>query len=207
MGVRMKFLIFSFISLLLLRNPATADVIYVWEELTPSPAGIQFEGRISIDDIAWRSGGPLIGLDATPDLSCESGGVTGMFGPFFDPNQQEDPCYRLTFYTHYSLGIRDDGVLTGYLYYFDSGMDFEVGMYGADVWNVSIFTFGAFGTGCNDLPREDCSGATGRWVLDRSTLPVPEPSALLLFIGGIAGLMFGALTKSGDRTAKCASLM
>ena len=201
MGVRMKFLIVGFISLLLLGSPATADVIYNWEELTPSPAGIQFKGRISIDDFAWRSGGPLVGLDATPDLSCESGGVTGMFRPFFDPNSAEDPCYHLAFYTHYSLGIRNDGVLTGYLYYFDSGMDFEVGMGGADIWDVSVFTFGAFGTGCNYLPREDCSGATGRWVLDRSTIPVPEPTLVFLVAIGLAGLSLRAFNMSCGRKA------
>ncbi|HET8552495.1 MAG TPA: PEP-CTERM sorting domain-containing protein [Gammaproteobacteria bacterium] len=169
---------------------ASAGVIYHWQQLTTSPTISSSSGILEISDQAWLSGhieltqtcayflgGCSPSLADSPILTFEFG-INGMTPVHGTP--APDDFSKL----NADLDITSGGLLSGNLYGEDFTGRVDIGGTPGQ-WEVGTWVTDE---GCwMDIEHPFCSGATGRWVLDRSTIPavpVPEPASLpLLFLG------------------------
>lgn len=171
---------------------ASAGVIYHWQQLATSPTISSSSGTLEISNEAWLSGhidltqicasfggGCLPSVADSPILAFDFAvnGLTPVYG-----TPAPDDFSKL----NANLDITSGGLLSGSLYGEDYTGSVQVGGTPGD-WEVGTWVTDE---GCwQDMVYPYCSGATGRWVLDPSTIPavaVPEPSPLPLFFLGAA---------------------
>lgn len=214
---------------LMTAGSAQAGVVYNWQTVDTLGNTTTLNGRIEITDNAWRSGhidheytatcppncydlDPSRGLDlsdpSSPVISFAFA-VDGLEHESFDINY-----LRGTGFWAYS-GNHFDGITVGRT--IDGSINAGtgekgVGMESLDgIWTITTFSSDRVYAPCRDASTSDvdpdalsrCSGMTGRWMLDASTVPnlaqLPTPSQVPL-PGTLALLGIGLLAIAKRRT-------
>jgi hypothetical protein len=202
--------LFSFVSLFIavgfLSAPAYAGVVYNWLQLDSSSDIHASSGKLVVTDDAWQSGS----IDMTkysPLRQCSNGPAAGCSIPdspvlFFKFSSAEirfsaeeqfpvilAPRKGFSDYggndeIEMSLSFGSNALLAGDIYAKNSVTEVGMGSNPQGVWNIY-----ELGTDAGGICFYHCSGATGEWVLDPRTVPVPEPGTLGLFGFGLLGLV------------------
>lgn len=196
---------------------ASAGVIYRWQDVTIDPDVGAQTGYIEFSYDAWRPGGtlsddgvtgapdsfldPLIGVERLVwdnpsqvgfnrglDLSLESCSENASCAAGF-PDFEIFADWGGDFLSGSRVDVTFGALLTGRsLSFTNVEMGFVMHSTGA------LWTIDEMGTDFGGNCHTGCSGGTGLWVLDLSTLPpvrVPEPSsAVLMLIGLAAGVAY-----------------
>lgn len=212
MGVGFMRWVLGVFCALWLSASAQAGVVYNWENLTPTNGGDTFSGTVILSDEAWHSGGgsyeQVFSINSLPDVGgcpyrVEDGGIedfifgssgwrdfeSGLVDGILDAYCEEPRALPVLYVFEFGFIVMD-GYLAGGINWF--GLNDEVRAGGDEIWEVTLISSddsSAFG-GCAHDHTPECLGATGRWVLDASTVPVPEPSTWFLLITGISLLSF-----------------
>ena len=199
---------------------AQANVVYDW---VPGMPGTTTKntgtvetvgGRIVVTDAAYRSGS--LSVDYRPETGYGDPSATESLdqlnrrlrnGPFVRGGLDIQPgggaslapgrndFVDLGLSLTANLIFRDDGYLGGDLFEFDVSDNFRAVGAGTS-WSVNDINSDVFLDECNGSSDVPCSGGTGYWQLDRSTLPasVPAPSVWSLFGIGVVGI-FGVFAR------------
>lgn len=184
-------------------SAAGATVVYHWTPTSSSQTMQTLSGTLEIDNAAWYAGSidydftRSMGDPGDPNspiiaslLTVSSVPIGSAFDVRIDP--RSDGGFA-TWHMHANLGFdHTSGLLTGNLYVNNSESDYtmssnDVGSLWAITGFNTDFSLGqCYHTGV-------CSGATGVWTLDPSTIPVPEPGTLglTLFGFGLMSVAFG----------------
>lgn len=208
----MKALIISVLAAfgLIASGGSAAGVIYHWEQLTSSSTIDSSSGTLEIADAAWLSGhidldqncayfegGCSPSLDNSPILTFEFA-INGLSAIDASPNPAGFSILTAL------LDVDSNGQLSGSLY----GRDFTgfASLFGTPGdWSVAKWSSDE---DCwLGVPNpEVCSGATGHWVLDPSTVPtvsVPEPNPLpFLALGALVILTAGYRLRRRESRAR-----
>jgi hypothetical protein len=198
--------------------PATAGVIYRWQDITPNPHTGAFEGLIEFSYDVWSPTGHLVtsgagfrgfsslegiqgierfvwsnpsgvGLELQIELATRSCANFELPDACNSPGGEPllIPISGAGFYTA-EFDVTLGAILQGFLDVNDSTTNLLMG--GGSLW--TIHDTGSDGPGICFFNDGRCSGSTGLWVLDLSTLPpagVPEPSTLALAAVAVAVLL------------------
>lgn len=214
------------LALIISSMPASAGVIYRWQDITPDPEAGAFEGYIEFSDAAWRPGGHLFqegSFNGTPGSLRPTQDIerftwtnpSGLgFGVFQGIGMALTPCSALdaalqdycepgdTFLTSGHTGVRFDfditfgALLTGALSVDTDQAFVRMGSGSGPLWTIGG-TASEVGGACYSLFPTGCSGSTGIWLLDLSTVPtsVPEPSTAGLMLLGLSALLAARLQR------------
>ena len=186
-------------ALMVLTTAAQAGVVYNWSPISAPPVLEGTAGRIEITDRAWRRGNLYeIYSEGMPfKTSLLDLEFTGVDGSGHDirimPRKfLSNPDADVGIFYDLDLTFNGRDPLSGSL---DAGDQFDtiVDFSGGPVWTLADF---ASDDGTCFIDEPSCSGLTGIWNIDPTTIPtgsstsVAEPSPLLLFAGGVllAGL-------------------
>lgn len=199
---------------ILFSSPVWAGVVYNWQTIDAAGYAADwqgtpatFTGTIEIDDDAWRSGSVS---HANEPICFDCGSATDLSDP-------SNPVLRFAFNGHEASGSRGldiryrtgEGAIfnligefnlslaalaTGSIYA-DSGETTVIMASSGSVWTINVFASDA-GPFCYEGPPyysvPSCTGVTGLWVLDLSTIPVPAPATLALVA---LGMVVGSLKR------------
>lgn len=189
---------------------AAADVVYRWETIDAKVTTAPIVGQIVVSNEAWRAG--VVYFINNPCLNagtCEDPN---------NPGNPDSPVRSLTFYMegtrngvnlYYVNTDGDNGddqksgvgatlgavLASGGIFNAGSMDYFSMDADAAGLWTVRA-AYSEIGESI-ELPDGDtrpcwqgflCGGETGRWELDRSTIPIPEPSTFVLAAIGLAAV-------------------
>lgn len=212
----MKILINVCLALCVLTTSAKSGVVYNWVEDSPSNIGVTFTAWIEFDESVFLNGGFNASLDTetecigeTQSPFCSSIPFDFSFTATLDGAGSaflggvEDLFYQGPLETEFNMEISTFGDLLVGSFYAGESDDSDIHFFTeTDENGLATMTLLPFvdtpglRTPCNTnadweapLEEQPCGGATGRWVLDRSTIPrVPAPAPISLFIMGLVGL-------------------
>jgi hypothetical protein len=188
---------------------AHAGVVYNWHQLSPSDGIKSSYGKLEVTDAAWRNGSldvdyesatvyPPSGIPIIPDSKILNFKFD-INAPVGDREHPVEVSPRTFFpYHHLDASLEFNGtnswikgdIKDGDIYAYDGYDEVYLGSSASSGWTIEDF-------GSDSDPDRDsicghypCSGATGEWVIDPSTIPqsVPAPGALGLFGFGVLGL-------------------
>jgi len=182
---------------------AQAGVIYNWEQITPSVGGQSFKAQIEFTNEAYLSGqadgryrNDLDGsparcqnsLNSSQTVICTDTLDIGVMAFSFEMSGPIDNFDIPSSLTQWDLIIDAifGATLTGSrLSLNNNAQSASFRILSGDIW--SVFDVGSDKSvlSCNTTP-EICEGATGRFVLDETTIPVPAPAGIGFLIFGIA---------------------
>jgi len=188
---------------------AQAGLVYNWVTSALSPTITAVEGRIELSATLWP-GGTLAVAGPEAQQQMLYYGCRG--SPYVFTNGSYAPeCTALVGVENFHFNVNNRPTDAGI---FDSSLKMRAlltvdgqspllgSLYaesaeatnllvrsapGTADWSVQFFQsdqFAGGGNGCYSPPY--CSGATGRWVLDPNSIPVPEPGTLALALAGFA---------------------
>ncbi len=180
---------------------AQAAVVYEWQEVAPTAELSSPTGRLVLTDAAWSDGSvvytatPACGIPDTPGCLGWSGSpVQSWSFRWADPRFGFSTDLRDRSFgpsQSFALIFRDDGLLDGRIVGGGNDGSDTLDMSGRDgLWTILAAGTDLQPSPCNAAP---CSSATGRWVLDASTVPdsagqVSEPGILPLMALASVGL-------------------
>lgn len=202
-----------FLLIMLAANTGHAGVIYNWESLGATDDFEVAEGQLIITNSAYREGSfstdYFVSSGYEPDFRYANSpilkaslGIARPGGPVINPvvvfPRREvgvSPRYEL----RSGISIIPGG-LAGGIYMYTIAANLYIDADDSGIWTASGYSSDYPTTEeCFDI-RNDCSGATGRWVLDEDSIRgigVPEPgSMLLLALGCVATFTTWRLKKS-----------
>jgi len=192
-----------------------ANVVYNWTQTSSADYVETYAGQIIVTDAAYRSGGvnvfyntqtprpdgftinnsPIIKASLSFHLRDEP--TPGSFSGAnenvsAEPREPRFTAIQKTLKT--DLTFTEDGLLSGNLDIFGESANFDSAGSGLS-WLVSDVNSDYFFDRCNGSSDTPCSGGTGYWMVDASTIPtdVPEPAGWALFglaLTGTAGICF-----------------
>lgn len=198
-------------------NTLHAGVIYRWQDSAASPLTGPIDAFLEIAPQYWSMGGTFQYQTTHPENEIAYFGVDSLYfsAPlsaemppvgFMDPIELNtdqtckeialDPLIGCSKFPNFldqrmaSRGIWNfdlnfGDTLQGRLYANDLSTHVRMSSAGS-LWTINSLR--------SDSPGacflSECSGGTGVWVLDRSTLPVSEPSTMTLLGLGLVGLVF-----------------
>jgi|GEM_PF-1648960 len=192
-----------------------ANVVYNWTQSAPADYVETVTGQIVVTDAAYRSGGLNVSYDyRTPRPNGFTIGNSPIIKAFLGFNLSERPPTeggsqineyvsaepRKPRFTTIQkkldtdLTFTKDGLLSGTLDIFGARANFDSAGSGLS-WLISDVNSDYFIDRCNGSYDKPCSGGTGYWMVDASTIPtdVPEPAGWALFglaLTGMAGICF-----------------
>ena len=166
---------------------ANAGVIYRWTDTTINPVVGRMTGVIEISTASWESGASLSGwysggIGPQPIPGMERFFLSGEFIAFTVDYRSATPPGIGT----YGFDVTMASPLSGSRIGFNTGFDSTwMTPTSGGTWIVENFSSDSPGP-CYVNTGEACLGQTGKWVLDTSTLPVPEPATWALWAAGLA---------------------
>ncbi|MFA7585275.1 MAG: hypothetical protein WCY11_03635 [Novosphingobium sp.] len=176
---------------MLVASSAQADVIYRWEPATPPPTGIAAGLRIT--DEAWRSG--RIQWDSRdypgpshPDAPVVSGIMMLEYPGYPGGEWQNAPLEGYYDFTAwFDLTLVGNGIAGSmYMRWGEEGSSEGSGTLGNWTFDIRNVAAGGSENPCfAQVEGEVGCIVSGRWVLDRSTIPVPLPGTLALMSLGL----------------------
>ena len=180
---------------------AHAGVVFDWQTQNLSPSISAVQGRIEIDASSWAAGQLQIanGCNGFPYVISPGSmypGCTvlsGITGFSFSVNNNFTPLSFNSLRITGQLAMAGTAPLAGSIL---AETNFETTVLmssaaGTGMWTITSFQTDGPPSICQAAPY--CSGATGKWVLDASTLPVPEPSSVTLYASALLlALVHGA---------------
>lgn len=194
--------------LLSLASVASANVIYNWETVTPSPTISSAVGRLKITDAAWAAGqASYVAAPTCPTLTnCDYGDPSSPFVQFYFRVNAPNPTAA-----DIDLNlVEGTGLVFPLIDWFRASFTIEDSTLNLNVFantgetdmrmtSNSITRFGSdspfFGAACFN---PGCSGATGRWVQEPAQ--IPEPGSIALLGIGMLSLVYLRRIKAGRQT-------
>lgn len=175
---------------------ANAGVVYNWVEIAPSSTISVVSARIEFSQSSWASGSvdyynsgqPC--SDAYP-LYCSPDPQAQVLSFQYTFQIQERPSVWDTVSGRFPSGGANrfrftfGPTVSGDINYTDGPALQTMAMSGSDIWTVTQYSNDM--TDCNWLGGDGCTGASGRWVLDPTTI-VPAPSSLILLTTAFLGM-------------------
>jgi hypothetical protein len=201
---------------------AQAGVIYRWQGLTENPDMGFGAGVIEIDDAYWHPNGTLMLVSADTQVGLPAyAPIPGLLDFFFSAtvnpcvdctpvSYNPRPCYLfagcpagkedvLLITGSWNFDLVLGSVLSGSLSANNTTTDVKMGSQGP-LWTIGDY---ASDGGPHACQFSRCTGGTGLWVLDLSTVPsaspVPEPETLAMFLLGFCLVSFVATRKAGPQ--------
>ena len=202
---------------------ASAGIVYNWVTESFSDSVFAVEGRIEIANSFWPNGTLDVPGIQDPNsrifYGCNGStyvnaagfypgctALTGIEDFYFNVNNRnsDGAVYFDSLKIQASLSVNGASPLSGRIAA-ESALKTNVRLEGAG--NINLWTIAAFQsdlgnpgpTGCRQPPY--CTGATGRWVIDRTTIPVPEPTTLALVAAAFVGATVSRRRKSAPPLA------
>ena len=196
---------------------AQAEVIYNWQEIAPSIGDYSYDAQIIFTDEAYLSGRTYVEYNYgstqnyfcnfAPTDACQTTADVGILGFSWQINHPSDPIFYFDKLMHVHIDGRYPSVdfrgfftfgpfltayfSTGEIGFGDTFQQIRFELLAEDIWFVSWWGSDEHNANCDEiLSMPEVCGATGRWVLDQSTVPrVSEPPILFLALFGLAGLI------------------
>lgn len=179
--------------------PAQAGVIYRWLDVAPNAVAGTSTGVLEFEPAFWALGSPFT-------ASFGGGGPTpaipGLIRFYFASSHSGfDVSFRSTsppLFGAYALNLVLTPALTGSALFFDTGTDtFGSSAVSASapttpIWRIDNLSSDRSPT-CFVNAGSVCAGGTGQWLLDTSTVPVPEPPPWALLAAGAGALTWQRL--------------
>jgi hypothetical protein len=170
--------------------PVEAGVVYRWFNTSVNTTAGALEGELVVRDSAWFNGMTLqqsshAGPYPAAPTALESFWFKGQ-GLTLNYNGDTPPAFGF-----FSLDITLTSVITGQWLEFNTSAE-DVRM-STNALNSPVWTIQHLGTDFDGSPchhADTCSGGSGYWALDLSTLPVSSPGSLPLLALGLLALMW-----------------
>jgi hypothetical protein len=174
-----------------------AGVVYRWVDVYTNPVTGPVSGEIVVDARYWSTAGSINSSYAGGNGFVPIPGIESF--RFRGANLEFEVRYDIVAvpspfpWPVYALDIIFGNFITGSRMYVNTGNDdvFLAPISGS-LWRIAGFHTDSGGP-CYFNGGTACSGGTGQWVLDPTTVPVPEPVSALLFGAGFLGLMLRRL--------------
>lgn len=173
---------------------ASADVVYNWHTLDAAGSTSTISGRVVVDDAAWLAAGGIVPAYQFTPTDCT---VTGNCPAGEERGDPTSPILLFEFYLNgqsRAWAWHEPRLGLG----FDDGQTFTVGAGLSYVGTGGAFAaisidqgeiVSLYAEGRGEICWLDvCPGVRGEWVLDTSTVPVPEPGSLPVVAVALAGL-------------------
>jgi hypothetical protein len=186
------------LALWMVAGAAQATVVYNWHPVSDDPDISVVGGSLEISDAAYRAGhvdyaydhdygSPGAAGSPIAQLAIVGGqqGSAGTLGVSVKPGDANDWTASLSFVFGAYLSGTLDVNNSESNYTMQSANPLAPG---APLWTLSQFN-SDFPLGNGACFSGTCAGATGYWVLDASTIPVPEPSPRFWFALAAAALL------------------
>jgi hypothetical protein len=160
---------------------ASAGIVYTWETTALSNTIQSIGGTLELADALWPAGSVYHSnwsfcIDCPhrpsppPELISFAFNVNGQTVMLYDGRQQG--------HLSMDLSVLGASTLIGSMYMNDTQSHVRMESSLGTLWTITDFR--SDGPTTPDCYSSSCYGATGNWVLDRSSIPVPEPSTLTL---------------------------
>lgn len=228
-SVRLATFCIAIIASTLSAAPATAGVVYNWVELDRNADLGPVTGRLVVRDDVWRLGSWSAEMSGAGPTSMAAFGLESFYAyaPAMGRALEAGPAQCIDHHPNSAefcdaIGLGPEGLvisgplglgfdldfgdlLSGRIGGAQSGSEGYASFYSEFGMPISLIRAGRDGPFDAPCGATECE-ARGVWLIDRSTIPVPEPGSLALVVAALSGFAATRRKVKSDRLSRAASI-